>query len=148
MQNQFANKKQYLKALKSGKYLQQRGYLCVDGKYCCLGVFCKVSGLPKTKVEGETSYYICFSFKDGGRCLTSPKKLRGEAKQYFQENIYPNPEVLMVLNDASRPFEDIALVIESGNTFEGTELENWRFAFPDNIVCLLSSWDKEGCWKI
>ena len=33
-----ADKKAWVAALRSGKYKQGRGFLCRDGKYCCLGV--------------------------------------------------------------------------------------------------------------
>lgn len=35
-------KTKWLEALKSGKYVQGRGKLRHDGKYCCLGVLCDV----------------------------------------------------------------------------------------------------------
>ncbi len=37
----------WIAALRSGDYKQTDGSLCSDGKYCCLGVLCDVSGLGK-----------------------------------------------------------------------------------------------------
>lgn len=42
---QIAARKQWVKALRSGKYQQAIGRLRRDGGYCCLGVACDVSGL-------------------------------------------------------------------------------------------------------
>jgi hypothetical protein len=44
---QIANRKKWVKALRSGKYKQTSGRLVRDGKYCCLGVACDVSGLGR-----------------------------------------------------------------------------------------------------
>lgn len=40
-------------ALRSGEYKQGKGYLEDDGKFCCLGVLCKVAGLPTKKEDEE-----------------------------------------------------------------------------------------------
>ena len=39
-------KKKWIEALRSNDYLQGKGYLCKDNKYCCLGVACIIDGLP------------------------------------------------------------------------------------------------------
>jgi hypothetical protein len=36
-----AIKEQWVADLTSGEYEQGRGHLCVNGKYCCLGVLCE-----------------------------------------------------------------------------------------------------------
>lgn len=36
---------EWAKALESGKYRQGNGELYFDGKYCCLGVLCKINGV-------------------------------------------------------------------------------------------------------
>jgi hypothetical protein len=51
-------KKKWVKALKSGKYEKTTGALCIDGKFCCLGVltdiYAKEHGLSwKTSKNGE-----------------------------------------------------------------------------------------------
>lgn len=42
-------KKEWIKALRSGKYKQARGKLRVGRAYCCLGVLCKVGGIKIDK---------------------------------------------------------------------------------------------------
>jgi hypothetical protein len=37
-------KPKWVEALRSGDYEQIEGFLCADGKYCCLGVLCDVQG--------------------------------------------------------------------------------------------------------
>lgn len=49
---QIAARKKWVKALRSGKYEQTTGRLTRDGKYCCLGVACDVSGLGKWEYGG------------------------------------------------------------------------------------------------
>lgn len=36
--------KEWVEALRSGNYKQGAGFLCKDGKYCCLGVLCHIQG--------------------------------------------------------------------------------------------------------
>ena len=54
-------KDNWVKALRSGEYKQGRGQLCMDEKYCCLGVLCEVYGLTG-RLEGlnnnERSYLM------------------------------------------------------------------------------------------
>ena len=47
-----ALKAKWVEALRSGEYEQGRGALLRDGRYCCLGVLCVVSG---RKIDGENS---------------------------------------------------------------------------------------------
>lgn len=37
-------KTKWLKALRSGEYKQGRGQLCIQDRYCCLGVACVIAG--------------------------------------------------------------------------------------------------------
>lgn len=46
-------KAEWIKALRSGKYKQGRGYLKIDGSYCCLGVSCIVAGIDPEIIEGS-----------------------------------------------------------------------------------------------
>lgn len=39
-------KTKWTDALESGEYEQGRFHLKMDGKYCCLGVFCEVNDIP------------------------------------------------------------------------------------------------------
>jgi hypothetical protein len=57
-------KKRWVEALRSGEFKQGQGYLEYEGKFCCLGVLCKITGTPTTKtidygegdVEVDTEY--------------------------------------------------------------------------------------------
>ena len=46
------NRKEWVKALRSGKYEQGTGKLINQGAYCCLGVACEIQGLPKYGGKG------------------------------------------------------------------------------------------------
>ncbi len=41
----------WITALRSGKYKQGQGELYSEGKYCCLGVACSISGTPDSELE-------------------------------------------------------------------------------------------------
>lgn len=45
-------KEKWIKALRSGEYEQSTGFLYnpAQGGYCCLGVACNISGIPKEKL--------------------------------------------------------------------------------------------------
>lgn len=45
-------KKQWIEALRSGKYTQGQEYLFRDGKHCCLGVLGEVCGIPREELDG------------------------------------------------------------------------------------------------
>lgn len=46
-------KAKWIEALRNGKYRRGKGVLYNDGKYCCLGVLCKVMG---AEFDGENSF--------------------------------------------------------------------------------------------
>lgn len=106
--------KKLIEALRSGKYRQGRGWLCISGKYCCLGVACEI-----------------YQKEVGGLSI---KESPDGSKTYNEERQYPPEEVwqwfklysmcgqfeseklgftsLAGLNDASYTFEEIADILE------------------------------------
>lgn len=46
-------KEKWIAALVSGEYEQGKEHLCVNDKYCCLGIACVVSGAKMTVDLGE-----------------------------------------------------------------------------------------------
>jgi len=51
-------KEEWVAALRSGKYTQGKGYLNNQGLFCCLGVLCEISGVPKkpSTISSRFSY--------------------------------------------------------------------------------------------
>lgn len=100
-------KKEWVDALRSGKYKQTRGKLkSRAGGFCCLGVLCEVMGIKpvwrsedKSPVHGEYLY-------DSEECiLTHNLRLRA--------GISPHEEgALIDLNDNGKKFPEIANWIE------------------------------------
>lgn len=96
--------RRWVRALRSGKYRQGPGWLCVGDAFCCLGVACDISGLgrwgrgvrgmPYVTQDGED---ICF--------MPSP------VQDWFGLD-YRYCEFLAGLNDCGRSFDEIADVIE------------------------------------
>ena len=74
-------KKAWIKALKSGDYIQGTGALkrSIDINnseiaYCCLGVACSVAGVPEEYITGEWINYV-----DGYEYDVVPEVLHGES---------------------------------------------------------------------
>lgn len=111
-----------VKALRSGKYKQGVGNLRSNGKYCCLGVACEISGLSKFKstpigVDAD-SYLQCrgalpeevrdyYDFRN--HCGEYNPTLAKQVKS-FDPNITTG--ALTTLNDSGATFEQIADFIE------------------------------------
>lgn len=57
-EEQKANRKLWIEALRSGKYQQGNGYLrTIDDKYCCLGVACEILGIESTVSLSGIAYF-------------------------------------------------------------------------------------------
>lgn len=107
----------WIEALRSGKYPQGKSNLCINGKYCCLGVGCEVLGIPKTPNsslysndinEGEIRYE--------SHGATDPESLIQKLKLYSCTG-RPKPKTykysLVTLNDSmNMTFDDIADELE------------------------------------
>lgn len=127
----------WIEALRSGKYPQTTGNLCVESTdetskrsagYCCLGVVCEVAielGAPITKqleVEDPDTYDLLteFRFEDGsyeGGILPDPM-LKSLGLTHHQQNR------LTALNDEEdKDFSEIADILEDfylrGESFTG-----------------------------
>jgi hypothetical protein len=106
--------KEWVKALRSGRYKQTTGVLCKldSGGYCCLGVAARVCGIPKAKIVGihdlgDRDYLEAAKTKlrlrDGSGRLS-------KAHQVSPYNVYTH---LTGLNDnANLSFKEIADLIE------------------------------------
>lgn len=99
-------KTKWLKALRSGKYIQGESKLCKkEGKeiqYCCLGVACSLVGISdKTLIKSEAGYISSASNQNLPiRCINkTPKLLRSESGI---------PEKLALMNDDGKSFKVIA----------------------------------------
>lgn len=97
--------KEWIAALRSGKYKQGQGQLKTQDKFCCLGVLCDIS----KQSEWFNSYY------DENHCTPSPKIVK------WAEMKERNPMVLVegefwslaMINDIKKySFEKIADIIE------------------------------------
>jgi hypothetical protein len=89
----------WLKALRSGEYLQGAVYLERNDRFCCLGVLCKIAGMPRNAEEaGEVGY------------------------EFIHEKL-PVSQIhrLWSLNDCGSPFPEIADWIETNVQASGGE---------------------------
>lgn len=63
----------WLEALRSDKYTQGFGYLCYEGRYCCLGVLADVAQIGKIWPKGtkdRPNPPVVFNFPVGGQSQT------------------------------------------------------------------------------
>lgn len=90
----------WVTALRSGRYRQATQHLRASGAYCCLGVLCRIAGIPLTR--------------DGTAC--------GPVKNYRNRDYDPIYEivgdnkmvkVLMRMNDMGDSFDQIANWIDA-----------------------------------
>lgn len=103
-------KQDWINALRSGRYKQGKGVLCINDdllkekKYCCLGVLCDLNGIkfyPHPEKKKNAPFYIKDSFGD------------------FAEYSFPVEDLLLdeaaelaTMNDRGVSFNDIADWIE------------------------------------
>lgn len=113
--------KEWVEALRSGKFKQGKGYLKADDCYCCLGVLCEISPGFKGWVKGtfnpRNRYVEQPVFEHGQPQSTRflPEKLREE----FGLNSHTGE--LMGMNDSGCSFEAIADYIEKNILAVSTE---------------------------
>jgi hypothetical protein len=102
-------RRQWIAALRSGKFKQGTGFLKKDGGYCCLGVLCEVAGVPSRRVAKGSHTY---TFE--GQIYFPPLsvmhmvglKTENGAVDEGQEN-------LVLLNETGSTFKEIATFIEN-----------------------------------
>lgn len=119
--------KKWIKALRSGKYKQGKGYLKQfnsknEPRHCCLGVLCELYDQQMKKnhkktlftehmIDSETVEFISFNKHDGGL----PKEVREWANMINPCGEFINKdrvEYLSDLNDDGKKFSTIADIIE------------------------------------
>lgn len=66
-------KKQWVEALRSGKYKQGTKFLNRNGRFCCLGVLCELSGVCK-ELKYDRYYYGGYYY--GGNDGLLPRDVR------------------------------------------------------------------------
>ena len=109
-------------ALESGEYIQGAGQLCIDGKYCCLGVLCDLAvkagvinpGTDVTLSDGIAKQY-------GLKAETGflPDEVKDWAGiEYSDPYVAPDGksghtnQTFSMLNDSHVPFTEIAKKIK------------------------------------
>lgn len=60
-------KEEWVKALRSGEYRQGRTYFDRYGKFCCLGVLCKVADQPTEIGTTDNWAFVEDQIKDSGK---------------------------------------------------------------------------------
>ena len=114
------NRTKWLGALRSGEYKQADGYLKIDGKFCCLGVACEISGLGEWIEESPLAPKASSYNIEGENPVNSvlPETVRGWLGLESVEGAILNGEgfSLTYRNDNGYSFEKIADIIESTPT--------------------------------
>lgn len=84
-------KTKWVAALRSGEYEQGESYLEWDDKFCCLGVLCKVNGVPTLKLEDDIDIPMEFIPSTAKKVI--PEFLLGSGEF---------PELLAKMNDGNK----------------------------------------------
>lgn len=109
------NQLEWIEALESGKFEQgYDGYLCIDNKYCCLGVACEV--LLDEDAKDGTNVISWF-----GEFVIAPKQLTEKLKLHTFNGATPTctkshdatvHDSLVFMNDREkRSFKEIAQIL-------------------------------------
>lgn len=102
-------KEDWLEALRSGEYVQGRGFLDKNDKQCCLGVLCDVMDLPFVAESGKLRRYADVD-SDGSRFFSGTMP-PGAA---LAVGLGAHEETLVTMNDPLRcTFDEIADWIEA-----------------------------------
>ena len=103
-----ANRRKWIKALRSGQYLQGTGMLLRDNKYCCLGVLAHIAGIEpvfRSKTSQNTGTFA-------GEDTTAPRAAMEFVGLHDREGRHLNDEYLTTMNDGGSTFDEIADLIE------------------------------------
>ena len=99
--------KKWIKALRSGEYLQASGFLQVDNRYCCLGVLCKLG-----EKEQISPAYRADKTLSGGN-LNAQAQIHDWSGMHSYTGSLLQLKDLTELNDAGTTFAAIADIIEA-----------------------------------
>lgn len=108
-----AVKERWVKALRSGEYIQGQNYLRGPEGDCCLGVLCAVEGISFTEVDAETSALDGFH---NDMQLNIDAYIDCDMLVNDKDGHYDRPEnsvTLMAMNDEGKSFDTIANWIEA-----------------------------------
>jgi hypothetical protein len=102
---------EWVKALESGEYEQGYRNLCLNNKYCCLGVLSKVQG--RLRPDGTDNERCWATLADDNPCFTQLHQvgLLPEGVEVVFEHQGHNS--LVVCNDSGLTFRQIANIIKA-----------------------------------
>ena len=114
-------KTRWVAALRSGGYEQGKGYLSLNGEFCCLGVLCELAveaGVIGAATPSDVAHSVMFyGDEDAARIL--PWEVmewsgvyRDNGKFQIDTAAGPSFTSLSVLNDSGSSFSQIADLIE------------------------------------
>ncbi len=117
-------KELWVNALESGEYIQGKGRLCLNGKYCCLGVLCDLAvkkGVIPRAVETRVAEGVAKEYGVGGETSFLPDEVRTWSGIGFADPYLPVPrrhsvsvsaKTLSNMNDDGISFTEIATKIK------------------------------------
>lgn len=107
-QEQVKNRKRWVKALRSGKYTQERGYLRIGRGYCCLGVLCDIQNKGKWSLSSDQFEEVPV-YEFSGTGVYSPSRAISKSVNVYLKDGYMTFDVLN--DDYGMSFDEIADVI-------------------------------------
>lgn len=106
--------KNWVVALRSGKYKQGKRYLRTSDHFCCLGVLCEINNLPRIEGFSGYRYYSSYSIEELPQLFAN--KLGIDINPEVNTEIIPGhsaPRHLSSINDNGYSFDEIATLIET-----------------------------------
>lgn len=102
----------WVKALRSGEYKQGKYRLEHNGRFCCLGILCKLAG-PEIAPRSETALQAVYY--DGQTSSLPDSVMEWSGMSTREGGLPPSADgwpFLSVHNDSGTPFPEIADLIE------------------------------------
>lgn len=112
------NREDWKAALRSGEYKQGEGSLCVDDRYCCLGVACEVLKTKLSLVVGKDAYDPGVRTYNGLDTYLPPEvaDALGLCSDTGCHRLGLSVGSLVLLNDSGTTFEEIADLLDESNS--------------------------------
>ncbi len=110
-EQQAEHRKQWVEALRSGKYQQTKNALRDGAGFCCLGVACDISGVGSWDEDGDHKGRLTYR-ADNARADVLPIAVQKWLGLKYCDSSFDD-EQLSAMNDSGVSFDRIADIIES-----------------------------------
>lgn len=111
-EEQAAHRKQWIEALRSGKYKQAQGRLRNSEGMCCLGIACDISGLGEWSKGIDGDFFTFVDESGSFKSALSIKVMEWLGLYSYNGKLKGSSATLAARNDKGATFKEIADLIE------------------------------------